>query len=232
MFPVGDDNVRGAHRPWVTWALIAVNVVVFLYELSLGLDGLQQLANDYGAVPVQIAQGKRLYTLVTSMFLHGGWLHIIGNMLFLAVFGDNIEATLGRLGYLIFYLAGGIVASLAQVWANPGANVPSIGASGAVAAVLGAYAVIYPTSRVRVLVVLLFWITITRVTALLFIGLWFVIQFFNGVASLGVQTAQTGGVAYWAHVGGFALGIVVGFLFRSRAPQLEREPSRRRNGPF
>jgi membrane associated rhomboid family serine protease len=226
MFPVGDDNVRGSHRPWVTWALIAINVAVFLYELSLGLDGLQQFANDYGAVPAQIAQGKRLYTLVTSMFLHGGWLHIAGNMLFLAVFGDNIEATLGSLSYLAFYLAGGIAASLAQVAANPGLNVPSLGASGAVAAVLGAYAVIFPTSRVRVLVVLLFWITITRVIALLFIGLWFVIQFFSGVASLGVQTAQTGGVAYWAHVGGFVLGAIVGLFYRGRAPPLERSRGR------
>jgi membrane associated rhomboid family serine protease len=232
VFPVGDDNVRGHHRPWVTWALIAANVVVFLYELSLGVDGLQRFAGNYGAVPAQITQGKRLYTLVTSMFLHGGWLHIIGNMLFLAVFGDNIEATLGRVGYLFFYLAGGIVASLAQVVANPAAEIPSLGASGAVAAVLGAYAVLFPTSRVRVLVVLFFWITITRVIALLFIGLWFVIQFFNGVAGLGVETAQTGGVAYWAHVGGFLLGVVIGFLFRGRAPQLERESSGRRNQPF
>jgi membrane associated rhomboid family serine protease len=227
MFPVGDDNVRGSHRPWVTWALIAINVVVFFYELSLGLDGLQQFVNDYGTVPTQIVQGRRLYTLVTSMFLHGGWLHIIGNMLFLAVFGDNIEATLGKLGYLVFYLAGGIAAALAQVVMNPGASVPSLGASGAVAAILGAYAVMFPTSRVRVLVVLFFWITITRVIALLFIGLWFVMQLFNGVASLGVETAQTsGGVAYWAHVGGFVLGLVIGFIFRGRAPPLERERSR------
>jgi membrane associated rhomboid family serine protease len=228
MFPVGDDNVRGGQRPWVTWVLIAINVVVFLYELTLGMDGLQQFFDTYGVVPTRIAQGRGLYGLVTSMFLHGGWLHIIGNMLFLAVFGDNVEATLGRLGYLAFYFGGGIAASLAQVAMSPGSNLPSLGASGAVAAVLGSYAVMFPTSRVRVLIVLFYWITIRRVIALLFIGLWFVMQLFSGVASLGAQTAQSGGVAYWAHVGGFVVGLIVGFIYRGRAPELERGGGGRR----
>jgi membrane associated rhomboid family serine protease len=150
------------------------------------------------------------------MFLHGGWLHILGNMLFLWVFGDNIEAVLGDLLYIVFYLAGGLAASVAHILLSPGANVPSLGASGAVAAVLGAYVVMFPKSQVRVLY-FAFFIGVTRVAAVVFLGFWFIMQLFNGVASLGVQTAQTGGIAYWAHIGGFVFGVLVGFFFRAQA---------------
>jgi membrane associated rhomboid family serine protease len=227
MFPIGDDDVRGAGRPWVTWGLIAINVAVFIYELSLGSRGqLERFFMTYGVVPAQIMEGQNLYTLFTSMFLHGGWAHVISNMVFLAIFGDNVEATLGKLGYLIFYFAGGLAASAAHIAFNLGGQAPSLGASGAVAALLGAYVVMFPRSRVRLVLFIFFFVTFTRVTALLFVGIWFITQLFNGAASLGVRTAQSGGVAYWAHVGGFVLGIAVGFLMRGRAPELERIPER------
>ncbi|MBN1261149.1 MAG: rhomboid family intramembrane serine protease [Anaerolineae bacterium] len=223
MFPIGDDDVREGGVPWMTGVLIAVNVAVFFYELALFSSGqLEAFFTTYGVVPAQIAQGQNLIAFLTSMFMHGGWAHIFSNMLFLWVFGDNIETTLGKFGYLVFYLAGGIAASLVHVVFNTGAETPSLGASGAVAAVLGAYAVLYPQSRVRVLYFFFFRLMITQMVALVFIGVWFITQLFNGVASLGVPTAQTSGVAYWAHVGGFVLGLLIGFLFRGRRKPLER----------
>jgi membrane associated rhomboid family serine protease len=216
MFPIGDDDIRTKRVPWVTWVLIALNVLVFLYELTLSQSQLEQFFMTYGVVPAQILQGENLFSLLTSMFLHGGWLHILGNMLFLWVFGDNIEAVLGDLLYIVFYLAGGLAASVAHILLSPGANVPSLGASGAVAAVLGAYVVMFPKSQVRVLY-FAFFIGVTRVAAVVFLGFWFIMQLFNGVASLGVQTAQTGGIAYWAHIGGFVFGVLVGFFFRAQA---------------
>jgi membrane associated rhomboid family serine protease len=230
MFPVGDDDVRGGSRPWLTWILIAINVVVFLYESTLSQSQLEQFIMTYGVVPAQVMQGQNLFSLFTSMFLHGGWAHIISNMVSLAIFGDNVEATLGKLGYFIFYLAGGLAASIAHIGFNLGGQVPSLGASGAVAAILGAYVVMFPQSRVRMLIFFGFIARFTRVTALLFVGIWFITQLFNGVATLGVATAQAGGVAYWAHIGGFVLGLLVGFLLRERAPELERPTQRRRRG--
>ncbi len=231
MFPVGDDDVRGAGRPWLTWTLVAINVVVFLYESTLGQSQLEQFFMTYGVVPAQVVQGQNLFSLFTSMFLHAGWAHILSNMISLAIFGDNIEAALGKLGYLLFYLAGGLAASVAHIGFNLGAQVPSLGASGAVAAIMGAYVVMFPHSRVRVLMIFGFIARFTRVTALLFVGIWFITQLFSGVASLGVATAQSGGVAYWAHIGGFVLGLLVGFLLRGQAPELER-PERRRRRDF
>lgn len=227
MFPVGDDNVRGAGWPWLTWILIGVNGAAFLYEVTLSQSQLEQFITTYGVVPAQIMQGQNLISLLTSMFLHAGWAHIIGNMVFLAVFGDNVEAALGKVGYLFFYLVGGLAASAAHIAINLGGQVPSLGASGAVAAVLGAYVVLFPQSRVRVLIFFGYFARFTRVAALLFVGIWFITQLFNGVASLGVRTAQSGGVAFWAHIGGFVMGLIVGFLMRGRAPELERRSERR-----
>jgi len=228
MFPIGDDDVRGAGRPWLTWTLIAMNVVAFLYESTLGQSQLEQFIMTYGVIPAQVVQGQNLVSLFTSMFLHAGWAHILSNMVSLAIFGDNVEAALGKLGYLLFYLAGGLVASIAHIAFNLGTQVPSLGASGAVAAVLGAYVVMFPHARIRVLMIFGFFVRFTRVTALLFVGIWFITQLFSGVASLGVATAQSGGVAYWAHIGGFVLGLLVGFLLRGQAPDLERSTQRKR----
>lgn len=217
MFPIGDDNVRGAGPPIITWALLAINVLVFLLEATLANAGLEQFIRQYGMIPAEIVRGQDLYTLLTSMFLHGGWLHLIGNMLFLWVFSDNIEAVLGKFLYVAFYLFGGLAASAAHILSAPGSGVPSVGASGAIAAVLGAYIVMFPRSRVRLLYFLGYYMGVTRTRAIVFLGLWGVMQLFSGVASLGVQTAQTGGVAWFAHLGGFVFGLLIGFALKGRA---------------
>jgi membrane associated rhomboid family serine protease len=226
MFPIGDENVRTPGVPLVTWLLIALNAVAFLFELSMGYTRLEPFFQSYAVVPTQITQGENLIALVTSMFLHGGWAHIISNMVFLAVFGDNVEAVLGKILYPAFYLLGGVAASLAHVLLNAGSSVPSLGASGAVAAVLGAYVVMFPRARVRVLIFLGLFATVGRVTAFFFLGIWFLTQLLNGVASIGPATAQTAGVAYWAHIGGFVVGLVVGLVFRGRARRLNQAAAR------
>jgi len=220
MFPIGDDNVHGRGPAFVTWALILINTLVFLYEISLPPDVQQEFIYLWGVVPEKIVNGVALPTLITSMFLHGGWFHLIGNMVFLWVFGDNIEAALGRIPYLLFYLLGGIVASLTHILLDSSSNIPSVGASGAIAAVLGAYLIMFPRSRIRVFVFILFRAGIIQVSALAFLGIWALTQLFSGLASLGVETAQTAGVAWWAHIGGFAAGVLTGLLFRGRANRL------------
>jgi len=220
MFPVGDDNVRGSGLPIVNIALIAINVVVFLYEVSLNQAEQVRFITTWGVIPTEILNGQDTITLLTSMFLHGGWLHLIGNMLFLWVFGDNIEAVLGHIPYLIFYLLGGLAASAAHIFLNPGSDIPSVGASGAISAILGSYLVLFPNSRIRVLVLFGFRAGITSVTAIVFLGIWAVTQLFSGVASLSVPTAQTSGVAFWAHIGGFVAGLLGGFLLKSRVNRL------------
>ncbi|MDX1664012.1 MAG: rhomboid family intramembrane serine protease [Candidatus Promineifilaceae bacterium] len=221
MFPVSDTEVRGAGPGIVTIALIVINVLVFLLQLTVG-GGLEQLFQTYGVVPAEILEGDQLYTLLTSMFLHGGWLHLIGNMLFLWVFGDNVEAAMGHIPYLIFYLLGGLAASAVHILVNSGSTVTSVGASGAVAAILGAYIVMFPEARVRVLTMRA---GITRTSALVFIGIWFVMQLFNGIGSLGAETAQTRGVAFFAHIGGFIFGLLGGFFFKGRGEPERLEQS-------
>jgi membrane associated rhomboid family serine protease len=228
MFPIGDSDVRDAGPGIVTIGLVLVNVVVFIVEVTVFRPGLRQFFNEYGVVPAEILQGQQLYAFFTSIFLHGGWFHLISNMVFLWIFGDNVEAALGKIIYPIFYLLGGIAASLAHVLVSPSSSLPSVGASGAIGAILGAYVVMFPRSQVRVLLLLGYFMVIRRVTAVLFLGVWFVMQFFSGIASLGAETAQTGGVAVWAHVGGFAFGLLVGFLFRGRAKDLTLERESRR----
>jgi membrane associated rhomboid family serine protease len=219
MIPIGDDDVRGAGPPVVTWLLIVANVLAFLFELTLSPPELEQFFLTFGVVPAHIQQGDNLLALLTSMFLHGGWLHIVSNMLFLWVFGNNIEAVLGKTLYLLFYLAGGLAASVIHIIFNLGSNIPSVGASGAIAAVLGAYIVLFPRSQVRVLVISLY-MGVTRVAAIVFLGFWFITQLFTGVASLGAQTAQTGGVAFWAHIGGFVFGVLIAVLMRGQTQRV------------
>ncbi len=221
MIPIGDTPVRNQRPAYVNIALIIINSIVFLYEITLSQAQLNSFIQQYGLVPLQIQQGKQLYSLITSMFLHAGWLHILGNMLFLWIFGDNIEDVLGHLGYLIFYFIGGLAASATHIFFNLGSNIPSLGASGAIAAVLGAYILMFPHARVRVLYFLGIFFGITTITAVLFLGIWIIIQLFSGVASLGVNTAQTSGVAVWAHVGGFFFGMIIGILFRGQARKLQ-----------
>jgi membrane associated rhomboid family serine protease len=235
MFPIGDDPRPGKPLAIVTLLLLIANVAVFLYELSLGA-GVEDFIRTYGAVLREILTGADVappgpypvwLQLLTSMFLHGGWLHLIGNMAYLRVFGDDIEDTLGHGLYLLFYLGTGIVASLTHIFLSGAGDVtPSVGASGAIAGVLGAYLVLFPNRRVHVLLPSLFFAA-ARVSALVLLGLWFVLQFFNGIAAISGGTAETGGVAFWAHIGGFVAGAVIGLLLRGAVGIRQRAYSSR-----
>ncbi len=216
MFPIGDEHNGRLLTPYVNYTLIAINIIVFLYQLLLPEPELLEFIFRWGAIPAEISQGQDLFGLVSSMFLHGGWLHIAGNMLFLWVFGDNVEDTMGHVSYLLFYLLTGLAAGLAQVVIDSGSQIPLVGASGAISGVLGAYIMLFPHGRIRTLVFLGFFITVVLIPAWVQIGLWIVLQFFNGFASLGVRTEEGGGVAYWAHIGGFIAGAALVWLFRDQ----------------
>ena len=208
MFPIGDDNSGERSFPLVTYALIALNVLFFLVELNGGDSFIQQwslvprrfLANPAGDFP----------TIFTSMFMHAGWLHLLGNMLYLWIFGDNVEDSFGHAKFLIFYLLCGIAATFAQLVFTATSSVPNLGASGAIAGVLGAYIVMFPRGQVRVMMGR----GIIPMPALVVIGIWIVLQFVSGIGSIS-QSAETGGVAYLAHIGGFVAGFVLTFLFKA-----------------
>ena len=212
LFPIGDTQIRGGRTPLFTYAFIFINVVVFLYQVSLGEPALMDFVNDFATRPAQVARGEAYHTLFSSMFLHGSWMHLIGNMLFLWVFADNIEAVIGNWRFLLFYFAGGLAAWFGHFYFNTDSMVPAVGASGAISAVLGAYLVMFPKSRIRTL----FFIFIYEIPALLFLLIWFAQQAISGYGSLTVVTEQTAGVAWWAHIGGFLFGVVAGFYFRGR----------------
>lgn len=212
IFPIGDEQIQGGYKPIFSYSFIGLNIALFFYELFMNSTGqLDIFIENYGAIPIEIKAGQDLHTLFTNMFLHGGWMHLIGNMLFLWIFADNIEATIGNFRFLLFYIAGGIIASLVHVAFNLDSVVPSIGASGAISAVLGAYLVMFPKSRVKILVIYIF--SSFYVSAFIFLGFWIVFQLFNGFSSMG-QNINSGGVAYWAHIGGFAFGMFYGFWAR------------------
>jgi membrane associated rhomboid family serine protease len=215
VIPIGDENAGTAIRPWVNWSLIALCVLVFLYEITLPPRALDAFFQQYGAVPADITQLRNLPSIITSMFLHGGWAHLIGNMVFLLIFGDNIEDAMGHISYLLFYLLTGIAAALTQVLLDPGSTIPLVGASGAISGVMGAYIVLFPHGKVRALVVFGYFGQVVLVPAWVMIGLWFVLQLFSGFAALGMPS-DVGGVAFWAHVGGFIAGAVLVWLFRDR----------------
>jgi membrane associated rhomboid family serine protease len=205
LFPLKDD-IPSSRAPVVNILFITVNILIFLFEASLGPQ-LQPFLLTYGLVPAHF----QFSHLFTSMFLHGGWAHVLGNMLYLWIFGDNVEDRLGHVGYFFFYLICGVAAGYAHVLTNAGSTVPTVGASGAIAGVLGAYLVLYP--RARVLTVLpILPLTTTYIPAGFFLGIWFVLQIFSGAMQLGM--AQTGGVAFLAHVGGFIAGAIFGLLAR------------------
>ena len=214
MLPIGDDRYEGGGAPVVTIALIALNVLAFFLELSQPSAGaLQSFIQSWGVVPREYSVGRDLApyiplpfwsTLITTMFLHGGWMHLGGNMLYLWIFGDNIERMVGHARYLFFYLACGIAASVAHIMFNANSSMPAVGASGAISGILGGYLLLFPRNRVRVL---------TRggvaaVPAAVMLGLWILIQFVNGLGSI-VNTPETGGVAYMAHIGGFVAGLLL-----------------------
>ena len=230
MIPISDAPGPRRTFPVVTVLLIAINVLVFVFELGMGDQQLERVITAAGVVPAEILSGRDLgpraplgiiyLTLLTSMFLHAGFLHIGGNMLYLWVFGDNVEDSMGHLRFLVFYLLCGILAGLTHILLNAGSTEPSIGASGAIAGVLGAYIVLFPHAKVRTLLFIGPFITFPRVSAWIMIGIWFLLQLFSGLASLGPSSAQSSGVAFWAHVGGFVAGLVLVFVFRRRDPGL------------
>jgi membrane associated rhomboid family serine protease len=209
MFPLS-DVIPSRTTPVVTVGLIALNALAFLYELRLSDAELDHLARSAGVVPAAFSAGH----IVTSMFLHGGWVHFLGNMLYLWIFGDNVEDRFGHLLYLLFYLACGAVAAIAQTLIHPASTVPMIGASGAIAGVMGAYFVLFPQSRVLAAVFIIFIIDVIEIPALFFLGVWFLMQLFSGVGSL-VEAAE-GGTAFFAHIGGFASGVLAGSVARLR----------------
>jgi membrane associated rhomboid family serine protease len=211
LLPIGDDNTQRVSFPIVTLVLIAVNVVVFLLELQYG----DAFVYRYSVIPARLFAGQQSYlNVVTSMFLHGGVAHIFGNMLYLYVFGDNVEDNLGKAKYLLFYFLCGAAAMLAQSYANPTSTVPNIGASGAIAGVLAGYIILFPRNKVRVMI---FFPFIVTMSAWFILGLWIVTQIFSGYTSQFQHAATTqGGIAYMAHVGGFFTGVLLTFLFRRR----------------
>ena len=210
MLPIGDDNSDRRTAPLITYALIALNVLFFFAEL-IGGDAF---IGKWAFVPSRFLAnpGGDWLTLFTSMFMHAGWLHLGGNMLYLWIFGDNVENRFGHIKFTVFYLLCGIAATFAQLAFSTGSNVPNLGASGAIAGVLGAYIVMFPKGRISVLQ----GSQVIPVPALIVIGLWIVLQFFSSIGSI-TDTAQTGGVAYMAHVGGFLAGVVLTFLFRGNS---------------
>lgn len=217
IFPVGDDQVRGGSKPIFSYLFIGLNILVYLYEFylltsSVNGEHLNQFILEYGSIPKETMNGEDYFTLFTSMFLHGGWMHLIGNMLFLWVFADNIEQIIGNANFVIFYIVGGLAAHAAHIFFNMESVVPTVGASGAISAVLGAYLVMFPRSQIKIFVVYIF--SSFKVPALLFLGFWIAQQLFSGFASI-AETADTGGVAWWAHIGGFVFGLIAGLYYRN-----------------
>lgn len=235
MIPLRDANPT-RRTPIVTLLLIAACAAVFAIELAVeasgGEDALNAFFRQWGAIPSNITAalegrgdvGAAATGVFASIFLHGGWIHLLGNMLFLWIFGNNIEDRLGRIPYLLFYLAGGIAAALSQVVVDPQSEIPLVGASGAIAATLGAYIVLFPGARILTLVFLVFFYQLVEVPAIVVLGYWFVLQLVDGVASLDAATQQ-GGVAFFAHIGGFVVGGIVGLVLRTLGRGRPRGPS-------
>lgn len=225
MIPIR-DTIRSKTFPIINWLIIGANALVFLFELSLSPQSLVQFISIFGIIPeqlnilrpwVMIANPLPLVTLITHMFLHGGWVHFLSNMWILYIFGDNVEAKLGHFRYAIFYILGGMAAGLTQVLIAPDSSVPSIGASGAIAAVLGAYLVLFPHARVITLIPIFIFFWFVDIPAIFYLGFWFISQLFSGILSLPTAGA-VGGVAWWAHIGGFIYGVFLHKLFVKRTP--------------
>jgi len=213
MIPLRDINPSRTF-PFINYMLIVTNIVAFIFELTLGRH-LGQLIFQFGVIPLRFVEQVQMHDFgigsflpfLSSMFLHGGWLHLFGNMLFLYIFGDNVEDKFGHFAYLAFYFLAGFAAAGTQVYIAPHSQVPMIGASGAIAGVLGAYVFMFPTARVSTLIPIFFFFQIVELPAFIFLGLWFLMQIFSGMLALGIG-ADAGGVAWWAHIGGFAVGAV------------------------
>lgn len=223
MIPIR-DTIRAQSFPLVNTMLIILNVAVFLFEAAMGPRALEPFVFTFGLIPARFWEVGGMIgwlPLFTSIFLHGGWIHLLSNMLALYIFGDNVEDRMGHGRYLIFYLLGGLLAGLAHAWAYPGSTLPTVGASGAIAAVLGAYLILFPQSRVITLVPfpLFFFFPLLEIPAVFYLVFWFVSQLFSGVLALTNEMLQEGGVAFWGHIGGFITGVILVWLFASRRPR-------------
>jgi len=210
------DTLRPRRFPIINWMLVIINGLVFYYELKLSDAGLYRFIQTWGLVPHQLAShlADSWPTILTSMFMHGGWFHILSNMWVLIIFGDNIEDRLGSIRYLSFYLMSGAAAALVQIYVSPASTQPVIGASGAIAGVLGAYLILFPQARIASIVPIFFIFTIVEISALVFLGFWFISQLFSGWLAL--HGADVGSVAWWAHIGGFIFGVITVRLFAGR----------------
>ncbi len=224
MIPIR-DSVKAKTFPVINTIIIAINALVFFYELSLG-EQLNQFFFEYGLIPENFTTALNhldlfgaVFPIFSSIFMHGGWMHFLGNMWFLYIFGDNVEDSMGHGRYLVFYLLAGIGASLAHVLFNTASQVPTIGASGAIAGVMGAYMVLHPKGRILTLLPIFFFFQFINVPAYVFLLLWMGLQTFQGVAAIGADVS--GGVAWWAHIGGFVLGALLIFIFRK--PRLDSD---------
>ncbi|MDB4929216.1 MAG: Rhomboid family protein [Myxococcaceae bacterium] len=231
MIPIRDLNPTRS-TPWVTWTLLLLCGLVFIWQAVLpeGLD--RDFVFAHGLVPRRLVYGHdpaAALTVLTSMFMHGGLMHVVGNLWFLRMFGDNVEDNMGPVRFASFYLLCGVAAAVAQVAMSPASGVPMVGASGAIAGVLAAYLVLYPHARVVALVPIFIFIQFMEIPAFVFIALWFALQFFSGIGSLG---ASGGGVAYWAHIGGFVAGLALVFVFRTRRPAPARVAFERPQMPW
>ncbi len=246
MFPLSDDNPRlHITTPYVNYGIIAVCALAFVWQVALGPAGEERSIVSLGMIPARLFGHGELpaelivvpawATIFTSMFLHGGWLHLGGNMLYLWIFGDNIEDSMGHFRYLVFYLLCGVAAALAQAYVNPASEVPMVGASGAISGVLGAYILLHPRATVRVFIFLGVFVTVAHIPALIVLGVWFLMQLFTGLAT---PTSAEGGVAVWAHVGGFVAGAILIMLFKKRWVEVLEKPRtpafhvERRRGPW
>jgi len=229
LLPLKDD-IPSRRFPLVTYGIIAVNVVIFMFEATMGSEQLQAFFQLVAVIPAEytaflrgepVPLLKLLVAPFASMFLHGGWMHLFGNMWFLYLFGDNVEDAMGHFRFLVFYLLSGLAATAAHIFVNPFSPIPIVGASGAISGVVGAYFLMFPTARVLTLVPVFFFVDIVLLPAVVFIGLWFLFQFWSGLLSLAVP--HMGGVAWWAHIGGFVAGLILAPVMRER-----RRPTRYR----
>lgn len=215
MLPLRDD-IPSNRRPAVTYILVALNIAVFIYQLALGRQG-QNFIIAYGTIPVRVLNGTDLYTLLTAMFMHGGFWHILGNMLYLWIFGDNVEDVLGKFWFVAMYLLSGLAGSFTHIMIAPNSTIPMIGASGAVSGVLGCYILLFPRARVLALVPIIFFIRIMMLPAVFFLGFWIFLQIIYGLGNIGGGA----GVAYFAHIGGFAVGVIFGLIFKKRQQRFQ-----------
>jgi membrane associated rhomboid family serine protease len=219
VLPISDDNRGRRTQPVVTWALIAINVVIYAYQWTLDDRDLFLFLDKWATVPAEITSGQAYFTLITCAFLHGSWFHLGSNMLFLWIFGDNVEDVMGHAKYLVFYLITAGAASYAQVLVDTGSRIPLVGASGAVSGLLAAYIVMFPRGRIHTLIFLGIFITMASLPAWIMIGYWILIQVFSGVGSLSTVGDAGGGVAFFAHIGGFIAGLLLVWLFRDKRRQ-------------